>query len=291
MWSDSSIVNKLLKRLLRCLLCVHLRPDEDESQRAWLVAERKAGRDEPSEKIPKTGVPVNDICFARKIRNGRRKIITSEAKKQQKYLRKGKWVKKEHVASRKKMPLTMWKRHWPKMRYSQKGHKISPSEELDSYFSKSDKVCSNRRPCQSLVLSCYHSSSQCQFELRKNRYLDRIASYERKSSSVRHPIMFVGGRGHGYGFSIKGHLRGHWKEERHGRYTPTVTTDEYNSSQTCLFCFGKLSHPTYAKDDAVKIIRGIFLCMNTRCPNNFRFLCRDQVSALAIGLTGVAQHC
>jgi hypothetical protein len=89
MWSDNSIVNKLLKKLLHCLLCIHLRPDEVEKQRARL-AELKAGRDEPSEKTLKTGVPVNDICFARKTRNGRRKIIADETKRQQECLLKGK---------------------------------------------------------------------------------------------------------------------------------------------------------------------------------------------------------
>ena len=52
MWSDNSIVNKLLKRLLRCLLCVHLRPEEDEKQRARL-AELKAGRDDLEEALVK----------------------------------------------------------------------------------------------------------------------------------------------------------------------------------------------------------------------------------------------
>ncbi|EPB84660.1 hypothetical protein HMPREF1544_08603 [Mucor circinelloides 1006PhL] len=96
--------------------------------------------------------------------------------------------------------------------------------------------------------------------------------------------------GHGVGSRIKGHQRfgGTWKQEIHGRYTPTVITNEYNSSQTCLFCFRKLSHPLKTIGDEVKTINGSFVCINNKCPNAFKVMCRDQVSALAIGLAGLA---
>ncbi|KAI8642803.1 hypothetical protein BD408DRAFT_415963, partial [Parasitella parasitica] len=32
---------------------------------------------------------------------------------------------------------------------------------------------------------------------------------------------------------------------------------------------------------------GSFLCLNSECPNAFKTMCRDQVSALAIGLAGL----
>ena len=103
-------------------------------------------------------------------------------------------------------------------------------------------------------------------------------------------MMFVGDRGHGVGSRIKGHQRfgGTWKQEIHGRYTPTVITNEYNSSQTCLFCFRKLSHPLKTIGDEVKTTNGSFVCINDKCPNAFKVVCRDQVSALAIGLAGLA---
>lgn len=85
----------------------------------------------------------------------------------------------------------------------------------------------------------------------------------------------------------KDHLsfRGHWKEKGHGRYTPTVITNEYNR----LFCFEKLSHLTYAKDNAVKVTQGTFIWMNSGCLKAFKSFCKGKVSALAIGLAGVDQ--
>ncbi|CAO3610826.1 unnamed protein product [Mucor fragilis] len=35
-------------------------------------------------------------------------------------------------------------------------------------------------------------------------------------------------------------------------YTPTIITNEYNSSQTCVFCFEKLSHPTYNSSNSIR---------------------------------------
>lgn len=103
--------------------------------------------------------------------------------------------------------------------------------------------------------------------------------------------MLIGDRGHVYGSCIKCHLRfgGYWKEERHSRCTPTIITNEYNSSQTCLCGFNKLSHPTFAHNNAVKTTKGTFVCLNEDCPNAFVSVCRDQVSALAIGLAGLSQ--
>ncbi|EPB86309.1 hypothetical protein HMPREF1544_06848 [Mucor circinelloides 1006PhL] len=70
--------------------------------------------------------------------------------------------------------------------------------------------------------------------------------------------MFVDDRGHSVGSHIKGHQRlgGAWKQKLHGHYTPTLIINEYNSSQTCLFCFHKLSHPMVAVKDKVKTTNG-----------------------------------
>ncbi|KAI8639205.1 hypothetical protein BD408DRAFT_446149 [Parasitella parasitica] len=90
--------------------------------------------------------------------------------------------------------------------------------------------------------------------------------------------MFVGDRGHGFGSRIKGHRQfdGFWKQQRHGRYT-----------QTCVFCFHKLSHPVAALNGKIQRTGCSFLCLNPECPNAFKTMCRDQVSALAIGLAGL----
>ncbi|KAI9256864.1 hypothetical protein EDC94DRAFT_616002 [Helicostylum pulchrum] len=102
--------------------------------------------------------------------------------------------------------------------------------------------------------------------------------------------MFIGDRGHGIVSSIKGHQRfgGFQKQNKHGQNTLTLVTNEYNSSQTCLFCFDKLFHPVSATADKITIAKGTFICLSSNCPKAFKLMCRDKVSALAIGLTGLA---
>ncbi|KAG1124605.1 hypothetical protein G6F42_009473 [Rhizopus arrhizus] len=170
-------------------------------------------------------------------------------------------------------------------------HQSTTAEELDRNYQVHEQ-------CRNSVRSFYYSNNQCKrrrhLELSKRRARDRIAAAERKASGFKEGgkalVMFVGDRGHGVGSRIKGHQRfgGTWKQEIHGRYTPTVITNEYNSSQTCLFCFRKLSHPLKTIGDEVKTINGSFVCINDKCPNAFKVVCRDQVSALAIGLAGLA---
>jgi hypothetical protein len=40
--------------------------------------------------------------------------------------------------------------------------------------------------------------------------------------------------------------------------------------------------------DKIKTTNGSFVCINDKCPNAFKAVCRDQVSALAIGLASLA---
>lgn len=102
--------------------------------------------------------------------------------------------------------------------------------------------------------------------------------------------MFIGDRGHGFGSCIKGHQRfgGFKKQNKHGQNTPTLITNEYNSSQTCLFCFNKLSHPVSAVTNKIYTSKGTFICLNGNFPKAFQPVCRDKVSALAIGIAGLA---
>ncbi|KAF1802593.1 hypothetical protein FB192DRAFT_1281205 [Mucor lusitanicus] len=117
----------------------------------------------------------------------------------------------------------------------------------------------NRDAIRSFYYSATQSKKTHQLEWNKQRGQDRIASKERQALAKRDTVrvMFVGDRGHGYGSAIKGHLRfgGHWKEERHARY----------------------------------VNKGTFICLHPQCPNAHVPVCRDQVSALAIGLAGMAQ--
>ncbi|KAG2233685.1 hypothetical protein BDF21DRAFT_457861 [Thamnidium elegans] len=119
-------------------------------------------------------------------------------------------------------------------------------------------------------------------ELTKRRYCDKTTAIEGKFSGTKKPIMFIGGRGRGIRSSIKGHQRfGEFKKQnKHGQNTPTLITNEYNGSQTCLFCFNKLSHPVSAAADKISISKGTFICLNSNCPKAFKPMCRDKVSAL-----------
>lgn len=161
-------------------------------------------------------------------------------------------------------------------------------DELDATFTRHSQA-------KSCIRQFYFSRSSAnkkrRLELTKNRFYDRLASKERKFTKVSSPIMFIGDRGHAIRSPIKGHLRfgGYWKELRHSRYTPTLITNEHNSSQTCLWCFSKLSHPYTAKDGTVKKTNGSFICLNDVCPNKSVVMSRDCLSALAIGLAGAAQ--
>ncbi|KAI8085638.1 hypothetical protein BDF21DRAFT_241711 [Thamnidium elegans] len=61
--------------------------------------------------------------------------------------------------------------------------------------------------------------------------------------------MMIGDRGTGVGSRIKGHLHygGKWKHDIHGKYTPVCIANENNTSQTCAYCYNKLSHPSQKK--------------------------------------------
>ncbi|CEP18628.1 hypothetical protein [Parasitella parasitica] len=100
--------------------------------------------------------------------------------------------------------------------------------------------------------------------------------------------MLIGNRGHCVGSSIKGHWRfgGHWKEERHARYTPVLITNEHNTSQTCIFCFRKLLHPIAFKDDRLRQGKDTFLCYNESCPHKYKPMSQDKLLALVTGLSG-----
>lgn len=66
--------------------------------------------------------------------------------------------------------------------------------------------------------------------------------------------MLIGGRGHGYGSSIKGckEYDGYWKRNLHAKYATVCVTNENNTSQICLYCFHKLYHPKTANEKVWK---------------------------------------
>ncbi|KAI9485407.1 MAG: hypothetical protein EXX96DRAFT_475739 [Benjaminiella poitrasii] len=110
--------------------------------------------------------------------------------------------------------------------------------------------------------------------------------------------MFVGDRGLGIGSRLKGHLKygGKWKPVKNSLYTSVLITNEHNSSQTCLFCYKKLSHPVGAMTNKkgkkrLKTTLGSFVCLNPLCLSVLSGEAtkrRDTMSAMAIGLSGLA---
>lgn len=117
----------------------------------------------------------------------------------------------------------------------------TPEELKESYAHHTDT--------RDTIRNFYYNKSNIKrkrrLKLSKRRYYDKSASVERKFSGSNKPIMFIGDRDHGFGSKIKGHQKfgGFIKQDKHGQNTPTLITNEYNSSQTCLFRFNKLSHP------------------------------------------------
>lgn len=72
MWSDKTIINKLLKRLIKCLLCIYLRLTNEKQ-----LQER---RQQPREAAPRSGSSKQGMSFSHKTRNGRRRVMNNEKK-------------------------------------------------------------------------------------------------------------------------------------------------------------------------------------------------------------------
>jgi hypothetical protein len=138
------------------------------------------------------------------------------------------------------------------------------------------------------------------YERQKNTYIDRLCAEERRFAGGEKvaPVMFIGDRGHGFGSRLKGYKKygGHWKQKKHSSYTSAIITNEYHTSQICVFCFGFLQHPmkkVVDKNDKQKVIavNGSFQCENHNCISYLTGTAchgRDQLSALSIGLSGLS---
>ncbi len=113
-------------------------------------------------------------------------------------------------------------------------------------------------------------------ELLKRKTYGTVCSNERRyvSGGVNkesHPLLFVGDRGYGVGSAIKGHLKygGQWKPRKHSLYTSVCITNEHNTSQTCTYCFGKLTHPIRRIEENGKLylksVNGAVVRNNKNC--------------------------
>lgn len=116
----------------------------------------------------------------------------------------------------------------------------------------------------------------------------KVCHQERKFCGSKHPpILFIGDHGFGIGFRVKRYARfgGSWMAAEHNHCTQVCITTEYNSSQTCLYCFCKWSHTLKQKDGRLVENRGWFICYNLDCLAYLKVMAKDRVSSMA----GLAQ--
>ncbi|KAG2197763.1 hypothetical protein INT46_005749, partial [Mucor plumbeus] len=131
-------------------------------------------------------------------------------------------------------------------------------------------------------------------ELRRQKFLDQACSNERifiNQGQRGNTIAFVGDRGYSVGSRIKGFNKysGKWKPQNHSRYISAIITNEYNTSQTCIYCFHKTTHPVHIVDNTLKTNTGTSVCTNPACilvKSGSSYKGRDAISSLAIGLSG-----
>ncbi|GAN01294.1 hypothetical protein MAM1_0006c00727 [Mucor ambiguus] len=120
---------------------------------------------------------------------------------------------------------------------------------------------------------------------------------EQNHVSKMSPVLFVGHRGYGINSRIKGHSRcgGTRKAKIRARYCPILITNKHNTSQTCVFCFSKSSHPlklvSRKNRQYLHNVNGTSACNNPSCVLRSRGEThegRDSLPSLAIGLPGLS---
>ncbi|CEG77272.1 hypothetical protein RMATCC62417_12056 [Rhizopus microsporus] len=175
---------------------------------------------------------------------------------------------------------------------------IRSIEELNNWYN-------GRITHQDVLRDFYYSRQGIRqlrtYELQKRKYIDRLCSQEQSyvtSNSKKPSIMFMGDSGLCFGSSIKGYQRygGYWKPIKYSLYTSVCITSEYNTSQTCIFCFKKLLHPkrsTTNKNGRINLknVNSAFVYVNPSCPSvkaDQNTHARDTLSAVAVGLSGMA---
>lgn len=123
---------------------------------------------------------------------------------------------------------------------------------------------------------------------------DRTAAKERKfvkeGSKNITLIMAIGDAVTGVGSTIKGYDRrgGKWLANTHARYEEVRMTDEYMTSQLCVYCYFPIVHAVQNG----KTILGSARCMNPACiafKNGNACNNRDIMSATAIGISGATK--
>ncbi|KAI8646353.1 hypothetical protein BD408DRAFT_428668 [Parasitella parasitica] len=92
-WSENTIVNKLLRKLLNFLLLIHLSPDQDHATKAKKT-ERESAKlrknHKGKQRVTNCSILMAEISVLNKTRNGSRKLFSDEKKLKAKYEEKGK---------------------------------------------------------------------------------------------------------------------------------------------------------------------------------------------------------
>ena len=92
-------------------------------------------------------------------------------------------------------------------------------------------------------------------ECNDKRFRSGATSKERSFYVGRRPqtplITFIGDRGTCVGSRLKGHLKygGKWKPKLHAVSSAIHFTNEHKTFQTCMFCFGPLTHSKRTSKD------------------------------------------
>lgn len=108
--------------------------------------------------------------------------------------------------------------------------------------------------------------------------------------------MFMGDRGTDVASIIKSHrrYRGQWEQNRHSRDVAVCITNEHKTSQTCIYCFDQIRHPTarysVSGKTAKRRVNGTLTGLNRQCilwQERRSCQTRDTVSAAAIALSSL----
>ena len=188
-----------------------------------------------------------------------------------------------------------------------KGQKVLDAEEelSDSRLSEAtastlDQLTQPYLQHRGLMREFYYSKTitnkRRSKELRRQKFLDQVCFNERKfinQGQKNNTIAFVGDRGYSVGSRIKGFKKygGKWKPHNHSRYISTIITNEFNTSQTCVYCFHKTTHPVHIVDNILQTSNGTSVCTNPACilvKSGSSHKGRDAISSLAIDLSGLS---
>jgi hypothetical protein len=197
-------------------------------------------------------------------------------------------------------------------KYSNRGKEVVVAEKQMSKSSiesvsspeQAIKVHTEKKKHSDILRQFYYSnkimSIDKSVQLWNSKCRDRLCAQERKSveQNGKHLVMLIGDRGFGYGSRITGFNRygGKWKHEIHGNYTTVAITNEYKTSQTCVYCFAPIIHPKQrlkVKDKMIlKECNGAMQCINPECVSvkeGKSIQSRDKVSAMAIAISGLTK--